>query len=81
MAKRLFIGNLPYSTTEAELAEMFAEYGAAAANIPTGDRGPKGFGFVDVDDDKMEEAIKTMAGKDVGGRPLVVNEARPRVER
>jgi len=76
-SKTLYVGNLPYDATEADLREMFGEYG------PVGDVrliGGKGFGFVDVPDDKAADAIGAMNGKDFKGRALTVNEARPRGE-
>jgi RNA recognition motif-containing protein len=82
MSKRLFVGNLSYNTTEGDLERMFAPYGATSVTIPSDyDGRSKGFGFVDVADDQMEAAISALNGKDVGGRTLNVNEARPRTER
>lgn len=82
MSKRLFVGNLSYGITEAQLQEAFAPYGCSSAVIPVDyDGRGKGFGFVDVEDDQMSAAISAMSGKEVGGRELTVNEARPRAER
>lgn len=82
MSKRLYVGNLPYSVKEPELQELFGPYGATSASIPTLDDGrSKGFGFVDVEDDQAETAIQEMNGKEMGGRNLTVNEARPREDR
>jgi len=83
MSKRLFVGNLSYSTSETDLNTAFAPWGGCNAAIPTDrDSGrTKGFGFVEVDDDQMKAAINTMDGKELGGRNLTVNEARPREER
>jgi RNA recognition motif-containing protein len=82
MSKRLFVGNLSFDTTEEDLRSAFAEWGANEAAIPTGESGrPRGFGFVEVDDDKAEAAIAAMNGSDLGGRPITVNEARPREDR
>lgn len=82
MAKKLFVGNLPYSTDDAALQAMFDEFGAvASANVIT-DRETnrsKGFGFVEFEEDAAADAaIKAMSGKEVEGRALTVNEARPR---
>lgn len=82
MAKKLFVGNLPYSTDDAALQAMFEEFGAVtSANVIT-DRETnrsKGFGFVEfADDAAADAAIEAMSGKDVEGRALTVNEARPR---
>lgn len=82
MAKKLFVGNLPYSTDDAALQAMFEEFGeVTSANVIT-DRETnrsKGFGFVEfADDAAADAAIEAMSGKDVEGRALTVNEARPR---
>jgi len=85
MAKRLFVGGLPYTANDAELKQFFAEIGdVASANVIvdkfTGQG--KGFGFVEyVDDANADKAIKELSGKDFGGRKIIVNEARPREER
>ena len=85
MAKKLYVGNLPYSTTDGDLAELFAKFGAvqSAQIIMDRDTGrSKGFGFVEMtNDDEAVKAIDAMSGKELGGRPLTVNEARPRTER
>lgn len=80
MAKRLYIGNLSYSTTEDKLKETF---GATSVTIPSDHSGrPKGFAFVDIeDDDKALELIEQYNGKEFDGRNIVVNEARPREDR
>lgn len=81
MAKRLYVGGLPYTTREDELREAFAKAGeVASANVivdkMTGRS--KGFGFVEfVDDADADKAIEMWNGKDFGGRKLAVNEARP----
>src|SRR5436309_7756825 len=82
MSARLFVGNLSYETSETQLQAAFAPYGCNSATIPTDyDGRGKGFGFVDVDAAQLAEAISAMNGKDMGGRALTVNEARPRAER
>ena len=82
MSKRLFVGNLSFNTSEAELHTAFAPYGCTSSTMPTDHDGrAKGFGFVDVADDQMSAAISAMNGKEVDGRALTVNEARPRPER
>lgn len=85
MAKKLFVGNLPYSTTNEALAEMFASFGEVASATVIMDRETnrsKGFGFVEFNDDAAADAaIEAMNGKDEGGRPLTVNEARPKTDR
>jgi RNA recognition motif-containing protein len=82
MSKRLFVGNLSYNTSENQLQTVFAPYGATSVTIPTDHDGRgKGFGFVDVADDQMNAAISALNGKEIDGRALNVNEARPREER
>lgn len=79
MSKRLFVGNLSFDVSETELQEAFAPYGSTGATIPTNDSGrPKGFGFVDVAADQMEAAIAAWDGKELRGRNVAVNEAKPR---
>ena len=84
MAKRLFVGGLPYATTDQELNEFFATIGKVASATVITDKYTnqgKGFGFVEYEDDAdAEKAIKELTGKDYGGRKIVVNEARPREE-
>jgi RNA recognition motif-containing protein len=83
MSKRLFVGNLSFDTSEADLNTAFSQWGGCNAVIPT-DRNSgraKGFGFIEVEDDQMKSAINAMDGKELGGRNLTVNEARPREDR
>ena len=81
----IYVGNLPWSATEQELADSFGEYGAVekASIITDRDSGrSKGFGFVTMNDnDEANAAIEGLNGADLGGRALKVNEARPREER
>ncbi len=84
MVKSLFVGNLPWSTTEDELKAKFEEHvKVVAARIVTDKFSgrSKGFGFVEVDDADMEKAISAMNGQKFGEREIVVNEARPKTER
>ncbi len=82
MSKRLYVGNLSFSTSEQDLQNLFAPYGATSVTVLTDHDGrSKGFGFVEVSDDQMNAAIDGTNGKEVGGRRLTVNEARPREER
>jgi RNA recognition motif-containing protein len=82
---KLFVGGLPFSTTEDELRDMFAVHGAVASAIVVKDRDTgrsKGFGFVEFEsDDEGKAAEKALNGSDMGGRSITVNEARPREER
>lgn len=80
----IYVGNLPFETTADELKEMFAAHGeVSTANVIT-DRfsgKSKGFGFVEMPDAaQAQAAIAALAGKDLGGRPLTVSEAKPRPE-
>ncbi len=85
MAKKLYVGGLPYSTTEDQLREAFAAAGSVASAVIIMDKmsgRSKGFGFVEFsNDDDAAKAIDMMNGKDFGGRSLTVNEARPLEER
>lgn len=81
MAKKLYVGGLPYSTTDSELKDHFAAAGSVASAIIIKDKmtgRSKGFGFVEMDnDDDADKAISMFNGQDFGGRKLTVNEARP----
>ena len=85
MAKKLFVGNLPYSVDEAGLRDLFAELGeiASASIVTDRDTGrSRGFGFVEISSDaEALAAIEALNGKEVDGRRLTVNEARPREPR
>jgi len=82
MGKRLYVGNLPYSTTNADLESMFAEFGqvTSAQVIQDRDTGrSKGFAFVEMSTDaEAQAAIAGLNEKENNGRPLTVNEAKPR---
>jgi cold-inducible RNA-binding protein len=79
---RLYVGNLNYRTSEDELASLFGEYGNVDSAVIISDRETgrsKGFGFIEfTNDEDALKAIDAMNGKDMEGRPLKVNEARPR---
>ena len=77
-AKTLYVGNLPYTTTENDLRELFASFGPVTEVRIIQN---KGFGFVDVPEERMQDAIEGTNAKDFGGRTLTVNEAKPRTER
>ena len=84
MAKRIYVGNLPYSTTEDELKDIFAQHGGVNQVDILVDRDTgrsRGFGFVEMEDADALKAIDALDGLDMDGRPLRVNEARPRRER
>ena len=85
MAKNLYVGNLSYGVDDAELEQLFVEFGKvdSARVITDRDTGrSKGFGFVEMsDDNEAEAAINALNGKENGGRTLTVNEAKPREAR
>lgn len=76
--KSLYVGNMPYSATENDIRELFEPFGPIADVRIIGD---KGFGFVEIPEENMEAAIEANNGKDLNGRPLTVNEARPKTDR
>ena len=76
--KSLYVGNMSYNTTESEIRSLFDPYGPIAEVRIIGD---KGFGFVEIPEENMAAAIEATNGKEVGGRTLTVNEARPKTER
>lgn len=85
MGKRLFIGSLPYSTTDSQLEELFAGAGkveSAKVIIDKFSGRGKGFGFVEMStDEEAQNAIKMFNGYSLDGRAIVVNVARPREDR
>ena len=85
MATRIYVGGLPYSATEGELQNLFASHGTVnSANVITDrDTGQaKGFGFVEMSTEaEAQSAINTLNGTLMGGRTLIVNEAKPREDR
>ena len=82
---KLYVGNLPYSVTDENLKEMFSSLGEITEAVVISDKfsnRSKGFGFVTfADEASAEKAVKEMNGKDVEGRAIVVNVARPMRER
>jgi RNA recognition motif-containing protein len=84
VAKKLFVGNLPYTMNDDQLRELFAEYGEVASASVIIDRATgrsKGFGFVELSDDAAADtAIAKADGSEVEGRRLTVSEARPKTE-
>jgi RNA recognition motif-containing protein len=85
MSSKLFVGNLSFKTTENELQDAFAAHGTVLEANLMMDRAtgrPRGFGFVTMSTpEEAEKAIEALHGKDLGGRALTVNIARPREER
>jgi RNA recognition motif-containing protein len=85
MAKNIYVGNLPYTTTGDDLVELFQVYGSVTSGQVIIDKfsgRSRGFGFVEMaNDDEAQAAIDALNGSPYGGRPLTVNEARPREDR
>lgn len=82
--KTLYVGNLPWSTSEDRLAQAFSIHGAVHNCRVITDRETgrsRGFGFIEVDDADAEGMINAMNNTDLDGRLIVVNEARPRQNR
>ena len=79
--KKLYVGNLPYETDNSGLEELFAEYGQVESATIIMDRATgrsKGFGFVEMDDEGAEAAMKALNGTEVDGRTIKVDEAKPK---
>ena len=79
MAQKLYVGNLPFSVTEDDLRDLFAQHGEVLSVAVITDREtgrPRGFAFVEMEDGS--QAISSLNGTDFGGRELKVNEARER---
>jgi len=85
MAKRIYVGGLPYSATEQDLNDLFSAHGTVTSASVITDKytgQAKGFGFVEMSTDaEATAAINTLNGALLGGRTLTVNEAKPREER
>jgi len=83
--KNIYVGNLSFNTSEGNLRDEFAKYGEVASVNVIHDaltHQPRGFGFVEMpNDDEAAKAIAGLNGSSLGGRTLVVNEARPRERR
>jgi hypothetical protein len=85
MGKKLYVGNLPYSVRDGDLEQAFGQFGSVASAKVMMERDTgrsKGFGFVEMgSDEEAQSAINGMNGQPLGGRSVVVNEARPMEER
>ena len=84
LTQRIYVGNLSFNSTEAEVRELFAAHGEVlSCALPT-DREtgrPRGFGFVEMADEDAKKAIQALDGREFGGRSLRVNPAEPREQR
>jgi RNA recognition motif-containing protein len=80
MSKKLYVGNLPFSSTEDDLSQLFSQYGTVDSVSIVTDRDtgrPRGFAFVEMSSG-AEDAVQSLNETDFGGRKIIVNEARPR---
>jgi RNA recognition motif-containing protein len=77
--KKMYVGNLPFSATEDQIKTLFGKHGTVASVSLINDREtgrPRGFGFVEIDDNGLAAAIKALDGYEMDGRALKVNEAQ-----
>jgi RNA recognition motif-containing protein len=84
MAKSIYVGNLPFSANEDDIRELFAQHGTVLSVKLISDREtgkPRGFGFVEMEEDGFAAAIEALNGAEYGGRSLRVNEAREKSAR
>ena len=75
--KTLFVGNLPYSATEADVMMFFGDYQPVSCRV----LGDKGIAFIDVEESRAAEALEKLNGAEMGGRSIKIDEARPREDR
>jgi RNA recognition motif-containing protein len=84
LSDRIYVGNLPFSATQEQVEQLFAAHGEViSVSLPV-DREtgrPRGFGFVEMEKEAAQKAIRALDGADFGGRNLRVNEAQPREQR
>lgn len=81
MAKTLYVGNIPWSTKESDLEQFFSQFGEVIECRIITERATgrsRGYGFVEVNDESMEDIMEKANGAELEGRKLVVNEAKPR---
>ena len=85
MGNRLYVGNLSYDISDADLEQLFGQHGTVSSSTVIVDRATgrsKGFGFVEMgSDQEAQAAIQALNGQEYSGRPLTVNEAKPREDR
>jgi len=82
--KKLYVGNLPFRATDAEIEELFGQHGTVNSVALINDREtgrPRGFGFVEMDDEGAQKAMQALDGFEMQGRALRVNEAQERQPR
>jgi RNA recognition motif-containing protein len=81
IVKKLYVGNLPFTATDDQISQLFGQHGTVHSVALINDREtgrPRGFGFVEVDDDAVATMIQALDGKELDGRALRVNEAQDR---
>jgi len=84
MSRTLYVGNLPWATTENDLADIFRPHGEVVSSRIITDKETgrsRGFGFVEIGEGDADRMIDAMNGTEMGGRQLVVNEAKPKQAR
>lgn len=84
MLKKLYVGNLSFEATEDQVRDLFSEFGAVESIAMISDRHTnrfRGFGFIEMEESAANAAMNGLNGKEVDGRALNVNEAKPREER
>ncbi len=84
MAKKIYVGNLPFSTTDDSLRDLFSQHGEVVSASVVTDRESgrsRGFGFVEMDESGAADAISALDQQELDGRTLTVNEAKPREDR
>jgi RNA recognition motif-containing protein len=84
MVKSIYVGNMPFSATEDEIRNMFSPFGEVQSVKLINDREtgkPRGFGFVEMEEENAKKAIEELNGKDMGGRSLRVNFAEQKPQR
>jgi len=84
METNIYVGNLPFSASEDQIRQLFETYGPVTSVKLINDREtgrPRGFGFVEMDEQGAKQAVEALNGSDFGGRTMKVNEARPRERR
>lgn len=81
MTKKMYVGNLPFTSSEEDVRELFSQFGEVQSVKLITDREtgrPRGFGFVEMDREDADSAMSALDGNEFSGRNLKVNEARPR---
>jgi RNA recognition motif-containing protein len=84
LSKKIYVGNIPFTVTESQIRELFEQYGTVESMAWISDRDTgrfRGFAFVEMEDGEASAAINGLNGHDIDGRPLKVDEAKPRAPR